>query len=268
MTHASRAPELGVHASRDTAIYAEDRCALNWRFLTAGVYGPVAGFTLVVAALTSGRKIFFLMGLIFFMITLGAWVVNSGDWVRYAWPAGIRLDGTGVRIGGVRWTEAHPGRARARLATVPRQYSQLFSCPWSGVLSIGVTTDRDLLKLMNRRAYRGRKLTPLGNLAVPFMRAALVVWVDEAQARVPEIRPASGPMWINYPQAGYHQPVWVVPTRRSAELESALAVLPLSAGTARDPREIFAPGSRIADWTGEVGKRRVESGPAESEEPE
>ena len=67
------------------------------------------------------------------------------------------------------------------------------------MLSIGVTRDRALLKLMNRRAYRGRKLTPLGNLAVPFMRAALVIWVDEAEARIPDIRPASGPMWINYP---------------------------------------------------------------------
>ncbi|HXS62555.1 MAG TPA: hypothetical protein VN767_06740 [Streptosporangiaceae bacterium] len=254
MTH-SRAPELAVHASRGTAFYAEDRCALNWRFLTAGVYGPAAGFALVVAALTSGRQFFFLMALVFFMITLAAWVVCSGDWVRYAWPAGIRLDGTGVRIGGVRWTEAHPGRARARLATVPRQYSQVFSCPWSGVLSIGITTDRELLKLMNRRAYRGRKLTALGNLAVPFMRAALVVWVDEAQARVPDIRPARGPMWINYPEAGYHQPVWVVPTRRSADLEGALALLPLPAGTVRDPSEIFAPDSRIADWTAAKIKR-------------
>ncbi|HET7014237.1 MAG TPA: hypothetical protein VFI65_10015 [Streptosporangiaceae bacterium] len=203
------------------------------------------------------------MALVFFLITLAAWVVCSGDWVRYAWPAGIRLDGTGVRIGGVRWTEAHPGRARVRLAIVPRQYSQVFSCPWSGVLSIGITTDRELLKLMNRRAYRGRKLTALGNLAVPFMRAGLVVWVDEAQARVPEIRPARGPMWINYPEAGYHQPVWVVPTRRPADLENALALLPLPAGTVRDPQEIFAPDSRIADWTAAKIKRGESESAAE-----
>jgi hypothetical protein len=244
----SRAPEVAVHASRGTAFYAEDHCALNWRFLTAGVYGPAAGIAIVVAGLTSGREAFFLIGLIFFMITLAAWVVCSGDWVRYGWPAGIRLDGTGVRIGGAAWTESHPGRSRARLATVPRQYSQVFTCPWSGVLSIGVTRDRALLKLMNRRAYRGRKLTPLGNLAVPFMRAALVIWVDEAEARVPDIRPASGLMWVNYPEAGYRQPVWVVPTRRPADLEGALNLLPLPAGTVRDPREILSPGSRIADW--------------------
>ncbi len=262
MRQASRAPDVGVHGSRGTAFYAEDRCALNWRFLTAGVYGPAAGFALVVAGLISGHQSFFLIGLIFFMITLAAWVVCSGGWVRYAWPAGIRLDGTGVRIGGAAWTQAHPGRVRARLATVPRQYSQVFSCPWSGVLSVGVTTDRDLLKLMNRRAYRGRKLTALGNLAVPFMRAALVVWVDEAQARLPDIRPATGPLWINFPEAGYHQPVWVAPTRRPAELESALALLPLAAGTVRDPREIFSPDSRIADWTAPVASRRAESDPS------
>ena len=120
MSHASRAPELAAHASRGTAIYAEDRCALNWRFLTAGIYGPAAGFILIATALASERKIFFLISLIFFLVTLAAWVVCSGDWVRYARPTGIRLDGTGVRIGGAAWTEAHPGRVRARLASCSR----------------------------------------------------------------------------------------------------------------------------------------------------
>jgi hypothetical protein len=260
VTKSSGAPEAAVHASRGTAFYAEDHCALNWRFLTAGVYGPAGGIALVVAALASGHQIFFWIALIFFMITLAAWVVCSGDWVRYAWPAGIRLDGTGVRIGGAAWTEAHPGRVRARTATVPRQYSQMFTCPWSGVLSIGVTRDRALLKLMNRRAYRGRKVTALGNLAVPFMRAALVIWVDEAKARVPDIRPASGLLWINFPEGGYRQPVWVVPTRRPADLTSALELLPLAAGTVRDPSEIFAPGSRIADWLGPTAEQELIGG--------
>jgi hypothetical protein len=260
VTRTSGTPEVAAHASRGTALYAEDHCALNWRFLTAGVYGPAAGVILLVAALISRSQAFFWTTLIFFMITLAAWVVCSGDWVRYAWPSGIRLDAAGVRIGGVRWMLAHPGRVRARLATVPRQYSQVFACPWNGVVSIGVTTDRNLLKLMNRRAYRGRKLTALGNLAVPFMRAALVVWVDEAQARVPDIRPASGPLWINFPEAGYHQPVWVVPTRRPADLEAALALLPLTTGTVRDPREIFSADSHVADWVGSAAGDQTVTG--------
>ena len=45
-----------VQAGWGTAFYAEDHCALNWRFLTAGVYGPAAGIALVVAALTSGLR--------------------------------------------------------------------------------------------------------------------------------------------------------------------------------------------------------------------
>ena len=72
-----------------------------------------------------------------------------------------------------------------------------------------------------------RKLTPLGNLAVPFMRAALVITVDTAQASVPEIRPATSLLWVNFPEPGYQQPIWISPTRRPAQLRRALAALPL-----------------------------------------
>ncbi len=222
--------------------YQENRCALNWRFLTVGLYAPVVAIALVVASLVLGDQAFFWGALVFLIIAVVAWAAGSGEWVRYAWPAGIRLDDYGARIGGVRWAEKHPGRTRTRLAIVPRQYSQVFSCPWTGVLSVGVTTDRRLLAKMTRAASRGRKLTPLGNLALPFMRAALVITVDTAQASMPEIRPATSLLWVNFPEPGYRQPVWISPTRRPAQLEQALAALSLPPGTVRDPADSLAAG--------------------------
>jgi len=50
---------------------------------------------------------------------------------------------------------------------------------------------------MGEGAYHGRKPTPLGNLAAPFMRAALVIVVEREHADLPEIRAARGPLPAN-----------------------------------------------------------------------
>ena len=187
--------------------YAEDRSALTWPLLTTGLYAPVLAIALFIAALAVQAPALYWPAFGFLLVAVTAWIVTSGSFLQYFWPMGIRLNADGLRIGGVRWAEGHRDQSRASKAIVPKQYSQVFSCRWSGVLAIGVTTDRALLKIMKRNAYRGRKLTPLGNLAVPFMRAALVIWVDQAQAKLPAIRPASGPLWYNFPEPGYHQPL-------------------------------------------------------------
>jgi hypothetical protein len=101
---------------------------------------------------------------------------------------------------------------------------------------------------MIRHAYRGRRRTPLGNLAAPFMRAVLVIRVERDDARLPDIRPASGALWSNYCAPGFHQPVWVVPTRHPGKLEAVLATLPLPAGTVGD--SYASPGITAADWSG------------------
>ncbi len=234
----SRGVQSGSVQGREVqSSYAEDRCALTWPLLTAGLYGPVLAIALFVVALAVRVPVFYWTALALLGLAVTAWVTGGGSFLQYFWPLGIRLDQDGVRIGGVRWAERHPGQVRTGTAIVPKQYSQVFSVPWDGVLSIGLTSERDLLKIMRRRAYRGRKLTPLGNLATPFMRAALVIWADEAKAQMPKIRPATGALWFSFPEPGYHQPVWVVPTRHPARLATALSVLPLPSGLVRDPRE-------------------------------
>ena len=169
-----------------------------------------------------------------------------GQVLPYAWPVSMRLDSNGLRIGGVRWAQRHPGRGRK--ATVPHQYGQVFGCGWDGVQRLGVTRDRKAIRVMIRHAAHGRRRTPLGNLAVPFMRAALVIMVDGDQCALPQITPARGPLSVNWSSPGFHQPLWVVPTRHPDELEAALATMPLPPGTVGDPYPGLEGGPSITDW--------------------
>jgi hypothetical protein len=224
--------------------YAEDHCALNWRFVAAGLYGPIVALVAFVAAvaLHSGASWALLAVM---LVALLPWF-PFGQVLPYAWPVSMRLDSDGLRIGGVRWAERHPGRRRK--ATVPHQYGQVFACGWDGVQRLGVTRDRKAIKVMIRHAAHGRRRTPLGNLAVPFMRAALVILVDRDHCALPQITPARGPLSVNWSSPGFHQPLWVVPTRHPAELEAALATMPLPPGTVGDPYPGLEGGPSMTDW--------------------
>ena len=116
---------LDLIYARPPAYYAEDHCALNWRFVSAGLLAPVVVIAAAVAGITLGGAAFWAL---FGVLGLGmmTWIA-FGQMLPYAWPLGIRLDSDGLRVSGVRWAEQHPGRAR-RKATVPRQYSQVFAC--------------------------------------------------------------------------------------------------------------------------------------------
>ena len=116
--------------SRPDAYYAEDHCALNWRFVSAGLLAPVVVIAAAVAAITlDDGASWALLGVV--GLATVTWIA-FGQMLPYAWPLGIRLDSDGLRIGGVRWAEQHPGRTR-RKATVPHQYGQVFACRLDGV---------------------------------------------------------------------------------------------------------------------------------------
>jgi len=95
------------------------------------------------------------------LLALAVWMVR-GQLLPYVWPAGIRLDNEGARIGAVRWADKHLGRTHP-WPTVPRQWSQEFRCPWPAVQRIGVVTHRQAIKTMIRYSHHGRKPTPRGN---------------------------------------------------------------------------------------------------------
>jgi hypothetical protein len=230
--------------------YAEDHCALSLPMMTTGLYAPVLAIVLMIVALIVGAPVLLWLALAFLTVTVAAWAI-FGAWLKYVWPTGIRMDAEGVRIGGVKWAERHPGRARERLAIVPRQYSQVFDCPWPAVLRIGVITDPKAIKVMNRHAYRGLKPTPLGNLAVPFMRAALVILVDGESAHTPSIhRPSLAWRWSGYRAPGYRQPLWAVPTRRPADLASALTELGLTSRLVRNADDLLNSQAQAPAWFG------------------
>jgi hypothetical protein len=232
--------------SQTAVFYAEDHCALRWPLLTAGLYAPLLAVVLIAVSLAVGKGPLYWVVFAFFMFTVLVWVV-PGQLLPYVWPTGIRLDSRGVRIGGMRWAERNPGRTRK--ATVPWQYAQVFACPWEGVHRIGVTTDRKAIRVMIRGACHGLRPTPLGNLAAPFMRAALVIWVERDHAELPEIKRARGPLSVNWSSPGFHQPIWIAPTRHRQRLEAALATVPLPAGTVSDPYEYANVDQQMSEWS-------------------
>jgi hypothetical protein len=149
---------------------------------------------------------------------------------------GIQVTPEGVAIGGIRFAGRRSVKARKRRAIVPLQHSQVFFCPWDGVREIYVEEDRKRLRKAARRARYGRDSlvsaargrTELGNLSVRWMRAALVVRVDLGVAALPEIGRAGSSTWSriwfsSQTGSGFHQELWIAPTRRPAELRAVLA---------------------------------------------
>jgi hypothetical protein len=223
--------------------YREDHCVLRWPMVAAGLIAPAvviaAAVLAVVLQVTLHSQAAFWIMLVVMMAALLTWIAR-GQLLPHWWPIGIRLHPDGIAIGGVRWAERHPGK-RHRKDSVLNQGYQVFSCPWDGVTWVWVETDPERLKDLRRHATYGRKPTPLGNLSVPFMTAALVIRVDPAAATVPAIHPARNPLAANYASPGYPQDRWAVPTRHPDRLRKTLASLPLPPGTVIDPG--------TADWS-------------------
>jgi hypothetical protein len=216
--------------------YSEDRCALRWPLLFSGLYAPIIAIALAVGCLIAerGALAWLLFGL--FMVAFACWLVLRGETLPYVWPASIRLDSEGVHIGGMRWAERHPGRRRQRRKRAMRwQCAQEFYCPWEGVIRIGVTQRRDRTRKLVNKARYGNGPALVGNMAAPFMRAALVAWVDQPQAQLPEFRRRPDRLLTETFEPGVGRPIWVIPTRRPEKLQAALMSAPIRRGIVSDP---------------------------------
>lgn len=221
----------------NSVLYQEDHCVLSAPMIAAGLVAPVvviaAAVLAVVLQVTLHSQAAFWVMMAVMMAALLFWIAR-GQLLVHWWPIGIRLRQDGVAIGGVRWAERHPGKRRKK-ASVLNQGYQVFSCPWDGVTWIWVETDPEKLKTVRRNATYGRRPTPLGNLSVPFMKAALIIRVDPAAADLPDIHRARNPLAVNYSSSGFNQDRWVVPTRHPERLRQALATLPVPPGVVIDP---------------------------------
>jgi hypothetical protein len=237
---------MTMHSPHDnrTAWYREDHCVLRWPEVAAGLIAPVVALAAVILAIAlqvilQSFAIFWVMMAV--MAAASVFWIARGQLLVHWWPIGIRLGADGAAIGGVRWAERHPGSTR-RKASVLNQGYQVFSCPWDGVTSLSVETDPGRLKDLRRHATYGRKPTPLGNLSVPFMTAALVIDVRQSAATLPRIHRARNPFAVNYSSDGHHQGQWVVPTRHPVRLREVLDRLPLAGDVVTGP-EAMDPGA-------------------------
>src|ERR1700726_1277976 len=134
-----------THPDSTASSYTEDHCALRWPLVLSGL-----GFPLLLAAvltlgfLTSTEVLVVLFPAVIVIL----WGLSHGFSLPYVWPTGIRLDDAGIRGGGGRWAEHHPGRKRHRTPVAPGQRYYVFSCPWEGVTRICIVTDRQELRTL------------------------------------------------------------------------------------------------------------------------
>jgi hypothetical protein len=211
--------------------YAEDHCALSLPLLAMGLFGPVALFVLCMAlGFTVSPEWFVAAGFtpVCCMVPISLLYRN--------WPTGIRVDERGIRIG-----EVASNRAERRKPTITHQNWAEFSCPWSGVREMFVVTDPDQVMLLrtspeyftlSNRWAKPNDMTgcTAGVLVPPLMRAALVIRVDPAVARVPRFRSAR--FFSNYmdPSDPHFSRAlklsvgntWVVPTRDPERLRALI----------------------------------------------
>jgi hypothetical protein len=222
---------------RSPVHYREDKSAAKRRSVEIA---ELLGFWLAVGLAVAGKVVdggrLFVMVLIpeFVIVSIFLTLSSGADGTGYT---GIQVTPEGVAIGGVRFAERRSPEARRRNAVVPLQHSQVFFCPWSGIREIYVEEDRKRLRQAARRAVYGRGRTELGNLSVRWMRAALVIRVDLRVAALPEIRRTDSMLWYaRQTGEGFHQDLWIAPTRRPADLRQVLAAA-AEAGLLRpDPR--------------------------------
>lgn len=212
---------------RGVAAYAEDRSCLRWPLVVLGTLMPalIVGVVAVGAAVGAGPGVAYLI-----LPPLLIWLVTGARYLPMVWPTGIRIDGDGVRIGGVRRWERKPNRTRRRKAPPASfQHYHVFSCPWRGILALEVTTDRKRLGQLHKTAHRApsKNLRAtgggpvvgfyLGMLTAPFAKAALVIEIDPEYAQFPTFRDVQA-LFASTSQAGTRSTTWVVPTRRPRDL--------------------------------------------------
>jgi hypothetical protein len=222
-------------------VYAEDRCALRWPLVCFGLLGCVGGAALAVVCFWLGVTTTWQRG---FAALSAAGIAVSCFWTLQLWsnwPTGIRVDTAGIQIGGVgRKPDAVTGHS------VLGQRHEVFSCPWTAVRGIAVTDRAGLRGLRAQLAERqpsaharhhpdrpgDTEMRPrtagvrLGWMPAPFMRAALVIYVEPDNAHFPLLLP-----WRSYGRTamrkvGTPSRVWLAPTRHPDALRAALARVP------------------------------------------
>lgn len=205
--------------------YAEDRAALRPGVVLLGIGMPVIVVLAVVLGGVTGSEAYLAPA----AVALFVWIFTNSMRIFVHWPTGIRIDQGGVRIGNVRQPDAN----RRHPPAPSFQAYRVFSVGWPGVLSMRIVRDRDELRRLAKQSRRastaGVKARAgtavgfyLGMLTPPFLRAALVLEVDEQYATFPEfrVRQAAG---VATSQVGTRSRTWIAPTRQPERLAEVVA---------------------------------------------
>lgn len=222
MTQRSRrqVPETG-------AAYAENRSAVRWPYfahIAAWLIVFIAGIALV--AVNPGLGIICVVGLVGILVAVVLTVI--------AWPVGIVVDRTGIRIGGV----SRAARGTRDLPWAEQQRKQVLFAPWGTVRHCAVITDKSVLHDAGDLRNGGARVVKVGVLWAPFAKAGLLIEVDPDRVVVPRFREPDNhrtfwrPAHRGIPKVS---PVWYVPTRRPEDLRAALAQYAGSLGGPPDP---------------------------------
>lgn len=207
--------------------YAEDHAALRPVVVLLGVGMTIIMLVSAVLGGVTGQAGY----LVPFVIALVVLLATNTMRIFVQWPTGIRIDGDGVRIGNVR----HPDANRRHPPAPSFQAYRVFSVPWAGVLEMRVVRHRRELRAMTRTSRRastsGVKARGglavgfyLGMLTPPWMRAALVLEIDEQYATFPEFRTRQAAA-VATSQVGTRSRTWVAPTRRPDRLAEVVAAI-------------------------------------------
>jgi len=171
---------------------------------------------------------------------LGIIAALAGVWALFMWLplilgsyVGIRADTSGIQIGGIRARERRLRQHRwppRRPFHVGSQGRAVFTCPWEGVRSLYLLTDRAEIKRLMRDWSRFRKQTaglrsPLGALSTPFTTSMLVIThnATDAASDPAEFRPNWGQLGGIRP---VQSPTWFVSTNNPDALRAVLEEIP------------------------------------------
>jgi hypothetical protein len=222
----------------DQVGYAEDRCGFGMSGFLSGVIAPWMFLVFLVLGLITGQELFAVpAGLCFGWWALpGLWKSSGTMGLGAAYfrfhRIGIQIDGQGVRLGGVGRGAKELGKKQGKPFYQARHE---FFCPWSGVRSLRIVTDRAEIKKYFRMScyvkdqFRSGKVHPtvhtLGMLVPSYAKAVLVVEFDPNEAVVPEFRTVygSGKLANTALQTPIPSEMWTVATRHPDRLRRALA---------------------------------------------
>ncbi len=212
--------------------YTEDRCSQRWPMLVFGLGMPVLVLLCTAGGVATGDRGFAFLA----ALPLFVWIFTDGRLAFQYWPIGIRIDGNGIRIGGVLRAERRCGSqpepriAKRKLPPPSYQCYHVFAAPWAGLRSLTLVTDRKQLRQLRNQS---RSAPPtedapkrgnvvgfwLGMFVPPFTRAALVIDVDLESADFPEFR-IQRSLGVATSQFSRRSSTWVVPTRHPDQLRT------------------------------------------------